>query len=99
TRFSRDWSSDVCSSDLFTCVSPASRYCPFRSAFICYSSSIEPLPRSAATVWRLFRSFSLHMLLLEFGSSVPAYSCLCPLSQSPRPEERRVGKECSSRGL
>src|SRR4030042_3508331 len=57
TRGSRDWSSDVCSSDLLFASRPS---CPTR----------RRCPRGSARVWR----------------------------RSRRSEERRVGKECRSRG-
>src|SRR5690606_41024865 len=83
TRFSRDWSSDVCSSDLAsrTARSPIAWTCtwkPCRSSSATYSLSLagstydRPVPPHP-----------------QYGSRVAAVK----FSVMPRSEERRVGKE------
>src|SRR5690606_40603995 len=84
TRFSRDWSSDVCSSDLLNrdaphlkllASPPSQRYCFFLAA----SSACTP-PSSA-------EPFMNH-------SSQPAHSVVDATRIGlPRSEERRVGRE------
>src|SRR5690606_40358795 len=96
-RFSRDWSSDVCSSDLFTnsvdaaIVRPASR-------------------RDAMFVERIWRGHSVPAgrNVTSVAQTIgPCGSDKAPLLASPvsdqglmieilRSEERRVGKECRS---
>src|SRR5207302_7692900 len=67
TRFSRDWSSDVCSSDL---------------------TAAERMPFCAAMV---FTRRSTRSML-----GAPPYKARA--AEDGRSEERRVGKECRSRG-
>src|SRR5690606_39514552 len=86
TRFSRDWSSDVCSSDL------VAREC---------RQTINPTSRAQSTV----NDGSLHevldKLLITLGNSgrgVKMAQVLWPNRRElTRSEERRVGKEWSSR--
>src|SRR5207249_5917935 len=78
TRSKRDWSSDVCSSDLV------------RAA------------RAQGESWRAARTRLMPLHALTVVSAIPAsFSCeillLGPL-RGGRSEERRVGKECRSRG-
>src|SRR5690606_39842365 len=88
TRFSRDWSSDVCSSDLERPVAPSDdfadkpiRICAFYSPGHDYARVLE----------RLHRAYpEAHVTAM-----VPAgYTVEGPLRRS---EERRVGKEGTSR--
>src|SRR5690606_39722688 len=90
TRFSRDWSSDVCSSDLLPC------RC---STGGCCTSGTIPLPtqiggerhggQSGVTpTLRHFQQFR------DDGTRVGAH----PMRIHNRSEERRVGKEWRSRG-
>src|SRR5690606_40592940 len=84
TRFSRDWSSDVCSSDLIFalyvtgCVSCSS------------SSRLAPCIPPKSFLLRLVQAF---FLVGFFITSIH----ISLLTVSPRSEERRVGKECRSR--
>src|SRR5690606_39874455 len=96
TRFSRDWSSDVCSSDL---VAPTM----WSSVFI-----IDPL----YTVWLLAacvvawfaraRPLAQRALLagLVLSSAYLGWSLVAKamVDRQARSEERRVGTECSSGG-
>src|SRR5690606_40375329 len=88
TRFSRDWSSDVCSSDLFlkdsTIASTAEAICgrAFSTAYATVLSS-SLIKRTTSRVDTL----SMFIVFL-FLCSVPILL---------RSEERRVGKECRSR--
>src|SRR2546422_1874010 len=81
TRCSRDWSSDVCSSDLqfhasSTCISYSLRYFPFVFAI---SSACLPLSTSRPSAITNSRD------------------ALRSVDSRWRSEERRVGKECRSR--
>src|SRR5690606_41029663 len=81
TRFSRDWSSDVCSSDLLTSTSwefVAQR----RRGYVCGNAEHRP------TEGRLRFPF-----IAPEESTMPR-----AIHQFLRSEERRVGKECRSRG-
>src|SRR5690606_39822025 len=75
TRFSRDWSSDVCSSDLKPSESKKS-----------VQETTSPIIKRNAYTDKVFILFNI----LCFLFSVAFFQLL-------RSEERRVGKECSSR--
>src|SRR5690606_41006506 len=75
TRFSRDWSSDVCSSDLLYIIGPVSG--PQKIGF-----SKNPQKRLKS-----LQTAHPQQLILHYTKEVPE-----------RSEERRVGKECRSRG-
>src|SRR5690606_40975721 len=83
TRFSRDWSSDVCSSDLYAEGRPEPRlFDGARSPR--FAELMAGLPPSSAPG-------ALIGQCIDVAGS-PAVVAM------PRSEERRVGKECSSRG-
>src|SRR5690606_40726274 len=88
TRFSRDWSSDVCSSDLFT------RFFALSNASL-WMDEIVILEESVAGEFRTV-SAAAHWVHLY-----PVRYFIGMLGATPfglrRSEERRVGKEC--RGL
>src|SRR3712207_8439185 len=84
TRYWRDWSSDVCSSDL---AKPL-----FFGALL---GQCESFP----LVCTYPRPLGYHLSLLPKGLCVPP-PCVCRKLLRcfyPRSEERRVGKECRSR--
>src|SRR5690606_40312341 len=87
TRFSRDWSSDVCSSDLS--LSASAR----RALMRAYQQALK---EDAGAV------SARHMLLglAADADSVAARALARALEEGdgPRSEERRVGKGCRSRG-
>src|SRR5256884_7014373 len=82
TRCSRDWSSDVCSSDLtgsgLLCVDKpeATRDCAFAERALAGADNHRELPNTKR----------VDQIVLEQG-----------LEEVARSEERRVGKECRSR--
>src|SRR5690606_39416357 len=90
TRFSRDWSSDVCSSDLLQVY--------FRTA----QSEVEPgAAERLSRIARLVRTMDGAVVLLE-GHADPRgdeqYNIeLSQARAESRSEERRVGKEWRSR--
>src|SRR5690606_39866188 len=93
TRFSRDWSSDVCSSDLimmiFTGLSSTLAY--MKVGTVDYKSGIIFFAGSApGTVIGAFvnKNLDLPSFNLYFGILLVLLSLLL------RSEERRVGKEC-----
>src|SRR5690606_41118549 len=97
TRFSRDWSSDVCSSDL--CVNngssglevrvPAKERDQMREAVIC-----EPLRTPIGRFGGAFKNVPA----VDLASTViRALLERTSLPGSARSEERRVGKECRAR--
>src|SRR5207302_3963973 len=78
TRFSRDWSSDVCSSDL--------------NAQILALDLSEPLDEAAAVRIGALDDPDLSVSLREYFVGFPSDSSSLQLLE--RSEERRVGKEC-----
>src|SRR5206468_7762338 len=92
TRSDRDWSSDVCSSDLerrtFLCAAKRQRY---RDA-IAGTGALAPLPENEidiCTVARHLAQFPLDEIRREAPRAF--------MNEPPRSEERRVGKECRAR--
>src|SRR5207253_6114022 len=84
TRWPRDWSSDVCSSDLGRVLIAR---CNLRNARGHPIGWPLPLP------WYfLIRLAWAGVLACPWSSPLP-YGCL-PAFPAPRSEERRVGKEC-----
>src|SRR5690606_40021593 len=87
TRFSRDWSSDVCSSDLLRRPSGSARILkrprswPPPALFLC--PPVDPARRNR----KAFRQVCNGLR-----------PCLIGTPDLCRSEERRVGKECSLRG-
>src|SRR5690606_39566800 len=90
TRFSRDWSSDVCSSDLLR---------PQAQRLYSIASSRKRVGEEAHLTVDVLRyqahgqphlgAASAFLAALEEGAQVPVYI---------RSEERRVGKKCTPRG-
>src|SRR5438874_7127624 len=79
TRSLRDWSSDVCSSDLSKV------------------TVLEMLPQVLAMVDAdLVAVYTKH--LARLGGEVHTDSKVSEIAKQDRSEERRVGKECRSRG-
>src|SRR5690606_39303107 len=96
TRFSRDWSSDVCSSDLLV-VSMLNQAkglsCPTpEGAFYVYPSCAELIGKTAPSGKKIEtdEDFVLELLATEGVAAVHG-------SSFGRSEERRVGKERTSR--
>src|SRR5690606_40423573 len=85
TRFSRDWSSDVCSSDLIS--SRKKRKEETQTTPLAGNST---LPDGAS----LFQA-NCAVCHQPDGRGLPG--AFPPLAGSPRSEERRVGKDCSTR--
>src|SRR5256886_5944293 len=83
TRFDCDWSSDVCSSDLFRA--------SFYRSFFAADPAIDEVEKLARKALPLLEQAEDHAGLVHvwpmLGSSVA----------NSRSEERRVGKECRSR--
>src|SRR5207302_8207265 len=97
TRFSRDWSSDVCSSDLFQ-----------RGALRRGQPALEIIKKLVGIhysgTWKASRYRSLHAMM---KSKVGVEPVICSLrrrqynrcsGRKRRSEERRVGKEWRERG-
>src|SRR5690606_40996482 len=93
TRFSRDWSSDVCSSDL-----PQSLVGLFRSELLLSGrqevSSPEFLSLGLGRTLEAALYVAVLLILLFALLRLPGEQLHALL---PRSEERRVGKECRSR--
>src|SRR5690606_40567743 len=93
TRFSRDWSSDVCSSDLSQAHAARDAWRGLETGTLRLGASTTPasylLPSLVADFRRRFPSVSLH---LSDGNTRQIVERL------PRSEERRVGKGCGARG-
>ena len=90
TRLVRDWSSDVCSSDLF------------RTHAFSISLTDSIIPTSGKALCRSPRKHSaLFLIWSVFSEATQVKSCEAHFNESfakaDRSEERRVGKECRSR--
>src|SRR5206468_9308529 len=89
TRSDRDWSSDVCSSDLSLTFSA-----PFS---VPEATLFTPFLVPSLTTWPIFFAPSTvpsAAFSEPLATSLPAF--FVPLTTPLRSEERRVGKECSS---
>src|SRR5207302_3423247 len=88
TRFSRDWSSDVCSSDLVDRQEDMAREHSLTIDRAGFESEMEQQRERARASWKG----------AEKGAVVPAYQKLIEQGRTKflgyRSEERRVGKEC-----
>src|SRR5690606_39366525 len=95
TRFSRDWSSDVCSSDLkqmqYVTAARALGYKDFRII------TKHILPNVMAPVIVISAANFASAILIESGLSFLGIGAQSPIPSWGRSEERRVGKECRSR--
>src|SRR5207249_8622217 len=87
TRSKRDWSSDVCSSDLSFFV----RYATLDE----FDPSERQVPVSDRPLMDRWLLSTLARLVAESRASMDAYDVRTVVFRS---EERRVGKECRSRG-
>src|SRR5207302_4212265 len=92
TRFSRDWSSDVCSSDLWVITFPQGTTKPFApgrrgTAYIIKHCKPIVIPVVIQGFWRAFNKKGL-----KFKKKGTLLSVTFK-----RSEERRVGKECINR--
>src|SRR5690606_40617758 len=89
TRFSRDWSSDVCSSDLITAGGCLGIMIPPSVLLIVYGAV------AGVSVVKLYAGAFFPGLMLAL---LYVLYIMIVAKVSPRSEERRVGKECRSRG-
>src|SRR5690606_39635848 len=92
TRFSRDWSSDVCSSDLYAREQNMARNLLEGLDIHSVTAEMLNIPRDAAK--RI--NFGI---IYGIGAKSLAEQLHIPEEQAAeRSEERRVGKECRARG-
>src|SRR5690606_39479786 len=97
-RFSRDWSSDVCSSDLVDLLVLLPRGSRFTGALIGAATAIKLVPGVfilylfATRRWRAGAVSAGTFVLASGLAAAPA-----PRESWVRSEERRVGKECGAR--
>src|SRR5690606_41050276 len=98
TRFSRDWSSDVCSSDLATLAFLCEAYCedeaPDENGKMQTRTVMKFNPRLApikAAVFPLVKKDGMPEIAQEIYGALKAAGIT-------RSEERRVGKECGCGG-
>src|SRR5690606_39964899 len=92
TRFSRDWSSDVCSSDLGT-----NKHNPNKGPLTAYElkTKLEALhTKLVAQLDKMQKTDGLHLLADDYNGLKSKLDVL-----KPRSEERRVGKEGRYRGV
>src|SRR5690606_39537930 len=91
TRFSRDWSSDVCSSDLVV----------GDSVYGGYNRAIAAAKTDAlktALQHRKYQALHAANLQLQHPITKVLLDIEAPLPDDMRSEERRVGKECRGTG-
>src|SRR5207302_5058930 len=96
TRFSRDWSSDVCSSDLTEIAlawTDSTDDCPLLlyRVIVNGSPNVDAGQNLSAVVHRLTPETTYEI-------TVKGRDFYAGNVSAPRSEERRVGKECGSRG-
>src|SRR5690606_41196181 len=93
TRFSRDWSSDVCSSDL----SWVNNICAQgKSNYRAQLAIIRVWPTAAIACFSAMEVCPLKPMAFRPAATLPEDTNTTSLPFA-RSEERRVGKECSSR--
>src|SRR5207245_3507985 len=95
TRCYRDWSSDVCSSDLLDTIKLADGYHELRIV----GSRSDPIETQGRKIVPVL--VNNHSAAVELKLSSPmrvGKAGKLKLSVRQRSEERRVGKECRSRG-
>src|SRR5690606_40741480 len=92
TRFSRDWSSDVCSSDL-----PGSSRFPRHRFLACSDGGNDRSTTAIVYSSTTKRTPGTGRPKLEAAFSHPASPFPDTANLPTRSEERRVGKECRSR--
>src|SRR5690606_40038268 len=96
TRFSRDWSSDVCSSDLTLscfCHSPADFCSPLFLPTFFQNYMAKMAHKQGTLFWSVF-FYSWCWSIFQKELSMVILICIRKITRS---EERRVGKECGSR--
>src|SRR5690606_40924292 len=86
TRFSRDWSSDVCSSDLLT----------FTRCLLVYAEGAGKL-KTSVQIKRILSVQQTADILQQFVCRNGIVAVFIDQTGDDRSEERRVGKECGSR--
>src|SRR3546814_19870927 len=84
-----DWSSDVCSSDLFNL--PCSSWADYDAKLISKGGGIFPRSQKSIPL-----SAEVQALLGLSVSEIDPSSLISAILKAPRSEERRVGKECVS---
>src|SRR5690606_40942805 len=92
TRFSRDWSSDVCSSDLISTSGRKPEGGSFLSMKTAKRKARKPAPKSKGTKEVAGEPAETHSLPREAAGLLVLSASLVTV----RSEERRVGKECIS---
>src|SRR5207249_8728793 len=97
TRSKRDWSSDVCSSDLLLDILQSIPVLSFLPGLVLALVAVFPTTNAGlelAAVLMIFTGQAWNMTFSFYHSlrSIPQ-----PLQEAARSEERRVGKECGCR--
>src|SRR5207249_5551000 len=93
TRSKRDWSSDVCSSDLLVkwLKKPGDKIARDEPLFEISTDKVDAeIPSPAAGV--------LKEIKVKEGETVAIKTVVATIETEGRSEERRVGKECRARG-
>src|SRR5690606_40018293 len=96
TRFSRDWSSDVCSSDLYALLQPDDSRRESRGVVAVVADGA-----SCSEEARLASQTAVLTFIQDYMSTPDSWDVKTSASRvlSARSEERRVGKACRSGGL
>src|SRR5690606_40235872 len=95
TRFSRDWSSDVCSSDLTSHPSKNNGYTISYSGMHCRKTNITDTITSTTTAPHEYATYLCTYSKTRSNST--DHTSTPNIPSANRSEERRVGKECKSR--
>src|SRR5690606_40293097 len=95
TRFSRDWSSDVCSSDLGAATSPNASVFAYAAAQVKKAMEVtHRLGGQGFTFWGGREGYST-LLNTDLKREMDHLAAFLHMAVE-RSEERRVGKECGS---
>src|SRR5207253_4550211 len=92
TRWPRDWSSDVCSSDLENVIA-TSVVSAFRQLKEFFVKQYLPAGWDQVGIWQLPEGEAMYRFAVRLNTTTD----MTPREIHERSEERRVGKECRSR--
>src|SRR5690606_40484478 len=96
TRFSRDWSSDVCSSDLES-IRFLRKNAGWKNQYPLFSDILFCREEYRIAIENYLEPYMNHYVVQRRDEAVQAIRLLSDSARGRRSEERRVGKECRRR--
>src|SRR5690606_39566403 len=97
TRFSRDWSSDVCSSDLTHSLLDTAMWWYQQGGEVLLIDEVHKYPNWSRELKNIYDGIPQLKVVFSASSALDIYRGQADLSRRVRSEERRVGKEGSAR--